>query len=175
MIRRTNVPDHEACEKLCKEEKLIKCLFIKYLKEKKLCYLSDSDPEKASVAISATNTTGPDVKKPAPTDFKDISKLLSLYLEKIKSSPQKGKSATEHMTKTKPKTAKQTKIIIKQYPGSKTSKGPRRKDKDKSDLAKKLEIEAAKKLKEGMTNDFAESLRDQFCILNFIMNLMFYS
>ncbi|XP_078315910.1 uncharacterized protein LOC111129585 isoform X8 [Crassostrea virginica] len=150
VIRRTNVPDHEACEKLCKEEKLIKCLFIKYLKEKKLCYLSDSDPEKVSVAIPATNTTGPDVKKPAPTDSKDISKLLSLYLEKLKSSPQKGKSATEHMTKTKPKTAKKTQIIIKQYPGSKTSKGPRRKDKDKSDLAKKLEIEAAKKLKEDM-------------------------
>lgn len=34
---------YEVCEKFCKEEKRIKCLFIKYISEKKMCYFIDKD------------------------------------------------------------------------------------------------------------------------------------
>lgn len=43
VIRYSNVLIYEVCEKFCKEEKRIKCLFIKYISEKKMCYFIDKD------------------------------------------------------------------------------------------------------------------------------------
>ncbi|XP_061173443.1 titin homolog [Saccostrea echinata] len=90
IIRRSNVPNHGVCAKLCTEEKLIKCQYFKYQEEKKMCFLSDRDQPNIAVDVTPQNTTtstttGPNVEEQQKHKLTEIAELLF----KIKNASQK--------------------------------------------------------------------------------------
>ncbi|XP_062612586.1 testis-specific gene 10 protein-like isoform X2 [Saccostrea cucullata] len=117
IIRRSNVPNHGACAKLCTEEKLIKCQYFKYQEGKKMCYLSDRDQPNIAVDetpqnVSTSTTIGPNVEIQQKHKLTDIVKLLS----KIKNASQKptprtaGAGANQVLTKKLTKDKDQKKV-----------------------------------------------------------------
>lgn len=156
VIRHSNVPTHEACEKLCKEEKRIKCLFIKYISEKKMCYLTDKDI--TNMAATEGTAKPPDSDEKQALKLQEISRLLAMLGKSttnekpsakkqrvMQISTKKGKSVIKQAAKVIPKSKEPSEITIKLKHKKKKNPVPKPNPLENTVLELRADLEDAKK------------------------------
>uniref|UniRef100_K1P8Q7 Laminin-like protein epi-1 n=1 Tax=Magallana gigas TaxID=29159 RepID=K1P8Q7_MAGGI len=182
VIRHSNVPTHEACEKLCKEEKRIKCLFIKYISEKKMCYLTDKDI--TNMAATEGTAKPPDSDEKQALKLQEISRLLAMLgksttNEKPSAKKQrvmqistiKGKSVTKQAAKVIPKSKEPSEITIKLKHKKKKNPVPKPNPLENTVLELRADLEDAKKKGQFNSNKMKEKLKDLEDFLNKVREL----